>query len=354
MKNSNYSRYFLCLVSIILFSFVSPHISFAQTAEELYQQASYYKYNNGDIDMAKQLYRQAAEKGHPKAQYEVAMTYRFDENDCGSYIYWIKKSAEQGYSEAMWHLAMSYWNGGCITENKNIAVIWFKRTAEKNDDGPASTQSTAASFVAFYYEDLDRDEAIKWYKKTADIYYAKFNKLDQNAISKLKEWGIDYNPITKATSSSSSNSYASHSTSSNSQSHKSSTISKSSTQKSNSSQRTTSRPINWATDVIMPPVIDFSNMPFNSVETYPVVGGYSGTIDGGSYNSGGGANSSNSASRCTWCNGTGKVVKNDNAPANFGISKPKQRCPECGEIYDPNVRNHYHQTCSHCHGTGLR
>lgn len=272
------------------------------------------------------------------------------------YFQLLMKAAEMEHRDAM------YWVGNKYYQDNNSlnAIKWFLRVVNL---GPESARyDVLYDFAQFFLADSfkstsDKENAIHWYKQNANYRYSCFKEVDGGSIKSLKELGVNYDPRTRtstSTSSSSSNSYASHSTSSNSQSHKSSTISKSSTQKSNSSQRTTSRPINWATDVIMPPVIDFSNMPFNSVGTYPLGGGYTGTIDGGSYNSGGAANSSNSASRCTWCNGTGKVVKNDNAPANFGISKPKQRCPECGEIYDPNVRNHYHQTCSHCHGTGLR
>jgi len=49
----------------------------------------------------------------------------------------------------------------------------------------------------------------------------------------------------------------------------------------------------------------------------------------------------------------GSIEKNDNASANFGIGRPKQRCNECGKLYDPNVFNHYHVNCRHCGGTGF-
>lgn len=92
--------------------------------------------------------------------------------------------------------------------------------------------------------------------------------------------------------------------------------------------------------------------PYNSVNNTP-----------NNYNSGQGPtnNSTNQSRqnvstgqrRCAFCNGTGQITKNDNAPSNFGIERPKERCPTCGEWYNPNVFNHYHITCSHCHGTGI-
>lgn len=56
--------------------------------------------------------------------------------------------------------------------------------------------------------------------------------------------------------------------------------------------------------------------------------------------------------KCVYCNGTGQITKDDNAPSNFGIEKPKQQCQTCGKWYNPNVFIHYHQRCSRCGGTG--
>ena len=55
--------------------------------------------------------------------------------------------------------------------------------------------------------------------------------------------------------------------------------------------------------------------------------------------------------KCSYCKG-GRIEKNDNAPANFGIERPQQRCNECGKWYNPNTVNHYHTQCNHCGGTG--
>ncbi len=55
--------------------------------------------------------------------------------------------------------------------------------------------------------------------------------------------------------------------------------------------------------------------------------------------------------KCAYCK-NGRITHNDNAPANFGTSRPKQRCNECGIWYDPNVFVHYHIQCRHCGGTG--
>ena len=56
--------------------------------------------------------------------------------------------------------------------------------------------------------------------------------------------------------------------------------------------------------------------------------------------------------KCAYCNGKGRIERNDNAPASFGQSKAKKKCNECGKVYDPTVFNHYHVQCGHCGGTG--
>lgn len=68
----------------------------------------------------------------------------------------------------------------------------------------------------------------------------------------------------------------------------------------------------------------------------------------GSYNS---SKQTSRRSKCAYCN-NGMIEKNDNAPATYGTSRPKKKCPTCGKWYDPNVFNHYHQQCRHCGGTG--
>lgn len=56
--------------------------------------------------------------------------------------------------------------------------------------------------------------------------------------------------------------------------------------------------------------------------------------------------------KCAYCNGSGRIERNDNAPASFGQTRANKKCNECGKIYDPTVFNHYHIQCRHCGGTG--
>lgn len=96
---------------------------------------------------------------------------------------------------------------------------------------------------------------------------------------------------------------------------------------------------------------------------YPIQNGYNNGYNvnqSGSSNSNANSNSSSNSNtnnstqkfKCAYCNGTGMIEKNDNAPASFGQNRPRQQCPTCGKWYDPTVFTHYHQQCRHCGGTG--
>lgn len=59
------------------------------------------------------------------------------------------------------------------------------------------------------------------------------------------------------------------------------------------------------------------------------------------------------SSRCPWCNGTGRITKNDHVP-QYGLSNYniEVKCNECGTTFNKTYTNHYHLNCGHCGGTG--
>lgn len=59
------------------------------------------------------------------------------------------------------------------------------------------------------------------------------------------------------------------------------------------------------------------------------------------------ASSSSGKKECGFCGGKGSTIEH---VANYGIDK-RPYCDECGKTV---TSGHYHQTCSHCHGTGYR
>lgn len=116
----------------------------------------------------------------------------------------------------------------------------------------------------------------------------------------------------------------------------------------------------------MKKVCDFSSAYGFDTFVYPMSRNGDPTPQGNNVNNGGyvnrnGANNNNSTGsttqpvrqfKCAYCNGTGRIERNDNAPASFGQTRANKKCNECGKIYDPTVFNHYHVQCGHCGGTG--
>lgn len=57
--------------------------------------------------------------------------------------------------------------------------------------------------------------------------------------------------------------------------------------------------------------------------------------------------------KCPWCNGKGRITKNDAVP-QYGMNDCDVyvKCNECGTTYNSSYRNHYHLDCGKCGGTG--
>lgn len=57
--------------------------------------------------------------------------------------------------------------------------------------------------------------------------------------------------------------------------------------------------------------------------------------------------------KCYFCNGTGRIAKNDRVPQYTSNDYVvKTRCEECGLEYYSTYTNHYHLTCGQCGGSG--
>ncbi len=93
---------------------------------------SYYK--SGDNKQEVNLVKKDAEKGLPKAQYNLAFMYYNGEGvkkDYKQAVNWFKKAAEQGYSNAQFGLASMYNSGRGVKKDYKQAVNWFKKAAEQ-------------------------------------------------------------------------------------------------------------------------------------------------------------------------------------------------------------------------------
>lgn len=200
-----------------------------------------------------------AEAGDTRSQIHLAHNYEYGwdgfPKDEVKYIHWLKKAAEGGHPYAQCELGYilikgsynvpqdvkmglclvekaatsatdDYWEQddvaaaqyqlGCFYSYRDYGIPkdderylkWTKKSAYNNN-------SNACYSLGLYYEDINKQEAIYWLKKGADIYYKEYGEEYENIAEALHKLGVYYNPGEK-------NSYASSSSSGASSSHSSS------------------------------------------------------------------------------------------------------------------------------------
>ena len=155
-----------------------------------------------------------AEAGDALSQYMLAGRYEDGSHgfpkDEVKYIHWLKKAAEGGDRDAQHDLGFCYRFGEHgLPEDVERFLKWTKKSAY-NNFWPACTS------LGYYYEDINKQEAIYWFKKAADIYYKKYGKEYENIAEALHKLGVYYNPGEKNSYASSSSNGASSSRSSSS------------------------------------------------------------------------------------------------------------------------------------------
>ncbi len=101
------------------------------TAEELYEKALDYMYGDNGVMMdsikAYELFEQAANMGHAKAQVERGVVEKSD----AAALVWLLKAAEQDCHYAMRPLFSIYYNGrNDVPKNIEEAYKWLKKGAE--------------------------------------------------------------------------------------------------------------------------------------------------------------------------------------------------------------------------------
>ncbi|HHV6563032.1 TPA: tetratricopeptide repeat protein, partial [Haemophilus influenzae] len=130
-------------------------------------------------------YRQAAEQGNAKAQFNLGNMYadgRGVKQDNFEAVKWYRKAAEQGYAEAQGSLGVMYQSGRGVKQDGVEAVNWFRRAAEQG-------YATAQALLGFLYllgergVQVNKSLAKEWFGKACDNghqagceYYGKLNR----------------------------------------------------------------------------------------------------------------------------------------------------------------------------------
>src|SRR5436190_4090242 len=116
---------------------------------------------NQDFEEAAKLFRQAAERGLPRAQRSLGELYQAGEGmakDEVEAVKWYRKAADKGDAKAQSNLGSMYFSGqGGLKKDEKEALKWFKKAA---DQGEVSGQlSLAAMYIA-----KDPPESVKWFR----------------------------------------------------------------------------------------------------------------------------------------------------------------------------------------------
>jgi TPR repeat protein len=105
-------------------------------AEQVYRQglASYKK---GDYGTAVQQFRQAADQGYAKAQYNLGIAYLqgkgVAKNDQEG-INWFRKAADQNFAPAQYNVGIAYAQGLGVPKDPRQAVEWYQKAAKQGFD----------------------------------------------------------------------------------------------------------------------------------------------------------------------------------------------------------------------------
>ena len=118
--------------------------------------------------------RRAAERGDPKAQFDLASCYAGGDGikqDKSEVAKWLRKSAEQGYAEAQCCLGLLYANGVGVSLDKTEALKWISKAAKQ--DHPLALCNLAQGYVAGDGVPQDLSEAVRLYRKSAELGLAE-------------------------------------------------------------------------------------------------------------------------------------------------------------------------------------
>lgn len=102
-------------------------------AEQAYRQglASYKK---GDYGSAVQQFRQAADQGYAKAQYNLGIAYLQGQGvakDDQEGISWFRKAADQNFAPAQYNVGIAYAQGLGVQKDLRQAVEWYQKAAKQ-------------------------------------------------------------------------------------------------------------------------------------------------------------------------------------------------------------------------------
>lgn len=155
-------------------------------AHDIYTEGMYYssgtkKGFERNPKKAFEKYIEAANQGHPLAQYQLGSCYYFgrgtDKDKKKAFKYW-ELSAQANVAEAQYHLGEMYYNGEEIKRNYNTAFELFSKSAEQGN--PNAYYMIGVCYLEGHGVEKSKDNAITYLKKAE-------KKANRKARQKLKE-----------------------------------------------------------------------------------------------------------------------------------------------------------------------
>jgi TPR repeat protein len=97
-----------------------------------YYEQGHVAYERGDYATALKEWKQGAEQGDPKSQYELGLSYAKGEGaprDDAEAVKWYRKAAEQGEGASQNNLGLMYSEGRGVPKDDTEAAKWYYRAA---------------------------------------------------------------------------------------------------------------------------------------------------------------------------------------------------------------------------------
>lgn len=146
-----------------------------------------------DLGETYKWWRKAAERGYYQAQYKIGDCYDFGrgvERDTKEAVKWFKRSASKDYIPAVYTLGLCYYFGNGVRKNKKEALKCFKRAAKYD-------YAEAIYMIGYYYYDeiVDEEEAIRYYKRAAELGCKRAAEILSRVLMKSEEPRYDDVPF---------------------------------------------------------------------------------------------------------------------------------------------------------------
>lgn len=162
------------LITILAFFLCTVSVSAQPSASKLCQKGDDYFFGLNGVaknpSTAVEYYREAAEKGYGKAQFQLGQCYLIgqgvDKVDSLKAFDWILKSAKQNFAEGQYRIGLFYYEGIIVPSNKVEAVTWFLKAAEQGHDD-AQNYLGICYLYGYGVTKKDVTEALKWFRKAA-------------------------------------------------------------------------------------------------------------------------------------------------------------------------------------------